>query len=164
MRIALLLLALLLAACGGDAPKANINIGSNAPAFKTVRADASAAGFPADFAGKPVVIRFWADWCKYCKEFSQGGWEDLRKAVESRPEIELQSVDVDSAAPTDKAAVASADVQAMPDIRLVLVGKRSIKYEGERSATAILAALDSLQKDGSAAPAEGVAHADVDGQ
>jgi peroxiredoxin len=67
MRIALLLLALLLAACGGDAPKANINIGSNAPAFKTVRADASAAGFPADFAGKPVVIRFWADWCKYCE-------------------------------------------------------------------------------------------------
>ena len=67
MRTALLLLALLLAACGGDAPKANINIGSNAPAFKTVRADASAAGFPADFAGKPVVIRFWADWCKYCE-------------------------------------------------------------------------------------------------
>jgi len=23
--------------------------------------------FPADFAGRPVVIRFWADWCKYCE-------------------------------------------------------------------------------------------------
>ena len=67
MRILLLIATLLLAACGNDAPKANINIGSIAPTFQTFRADGGATHFPAAFFGKPLVIRFWADWCKYCQ-------------------------------------------------------------------------------------------------
>ena len=67
MRILLLIATLLLAACGNDAPKANINIGSIAPTFQTFRTDGGATHFPAAYFGKPLVVRFWADWCKYCE-------------------------------------------------------------------------------------------------
>lgn len=75
MRLPALLFALTLAACGQEAPKVNINVGSSAPTFQTVRFDGAAEQFPSAFAGKPLVIRFWADWCKYC--------EGEMKAIES---------------------------------------------------------------------------------
>ena len=67
MRLFLLIAALLLAACGSETPKANINIGSTAPAFQTSRIDGAAEQFPAAYAGKALVVRFWADWCKFCE-------------------------------------------------------------------------------------------------
>ena len=68
MRLLLIIAALLLAtACGKEAPKANINVGSIAPTFQTFRTDGGATHFPAAYFGKPLVVRFWADWCKYCE-------------------------------------------------------------------------------------------------
>lgn len=67
MRLPALLLALALTACGGGEPAVNLNIGGIAPTFQTFRADGGATHFPAAFFGKPLVIRFWADWCKYCE-------------------------------------------------------------------------------------------------
>lgn len=61
-----LVCALLLAACGGE-PPTKLNTGDAAPAFKTVRLDGTAIDFPAAFSGTPVVLRFWADWCKFCE-------------------------------------------------------------------------------------------------
>lgn len=43
------------------------NIGDPAPAFDTVRLDGTPANFPADWAGRPLVINFWADWCPSCE-------------------------------------------------------------------------------------------------
>lgn len=60
------LCVLLLAACGGEPPP-KLNTGMVAPAFQTVQPDGAAVDFPAAFAGKPVVLRFWADWCKFCE-------------------------------------------------------------------------------------------------
>jgi cytochrome c biogenesis protein CcmG/thiol:disulfide interchange protein DsbE len=59
--------AFLLTACGGGTPASKLNVGDLAPSFQTTRADGTAVNFPAAWAGKPVVIRFWADWCKYCE-------------------------------------------------------------------------------------------------
>lgn len=60
------LCVLLFAACSGGEPPKNLNVGDIAPTFQAVRADGMAAHFPAAWAGQPVVIRFWADWCRYC--------------------------------------------------------------------------------------------------
>lgn len=73
-----LLAALLLAACGGDKPPARLNIGDVAPGFETVRPDGTAVQFPAAWAGKPLVIRFWADWCRYC----EGEMKDIEKVYQ----------------------------------------------------------------------------------
>jgi peroxiredoxin len=72
------LFALTLAACGGDKPPAKLNIGDIAPTFQTFRADGMPAHFPAAWAGKPLVIRFWADWCKYC----EGEMKDIEKVYQ----------------------------------------------------------------------------------
>lgn len=61
-----LLLTALISSCSGE-PPAKLNTGDAAPAFKTVRPDGTAIDFPAAFAGSPVVLRFWADWCKFCE-------------------------------------------------------------------------------------------------
>lgn len=68
-----LLAALVLTACdGGNASR--LNTGDAAPRFTASNLDASTVRFPDDLRGKAVVIRFWADWCRYC--------EDEMKAIE----------------------------------------------------------------------------------
>ena len=68
MRLSALLASLfLLTACGSDNPAVKLNIGDPAPKFSAPALDGKNHEFPAAFAGKPLVIRFWADWCKYCE-------------------------------------------------------------------------------------------------
>lgn len=76
MRLLTLLLAFaLLAGCGSDNPAVKLNMGDLAPKFQTVTVDGKNVEFFSGNAGKPLVIRFWADWCKYC--------EGEMKAIES---------------------------------------------------------------------------------
>jgi peroxiredoxin len=74
MRILFILTAMLLGACSND-PAPKLNVGDIAPTFQTTRLDGMAAHFPAAWTGRPVVIRFWADWCRFC--------EGEMKAIES---------------------------------------------------------------------------------
>ncbi|UCV05248.1 TlpA family protein disulfide reductase [Dechloromonas denitrificans] len=67
MRLLALLAGLfVLTACGSDHPDMKLNNGDPAPQFSTVAVDGTSVAYPATYAGKPLVIRFWADWCKYC--------------------------------------------------------------------------------------------------
>ena len=56
-----------LSACNSGAPSVQLNTGQPAPTFQTLALDGTPVHFPAAFAGKPLVIRFWADWCQYCE-------------------------------------------------------------------------------------------------
>lgn len=66
MRFLFLACLVLLAACGGE-QAAKLNLGDPAPAFTTQRLDGGKVDFPAAATGRPLVIRFWADWCRYCE-------------------------------------------------------------------------------------------------
>lgn len=50
--------------------------GSLAPSFTLTRLDGSPLRFPEELAGRPLVIRFWADWCPYCRD-EMAGLEQL---------------------------------------------------------------------------------------
>jgi cytochrome c biogenesis protein CcmG, thiol:disulfide interchange protein DsbE len=65
LRLLLALGACGLLACGSEAPA--LNVGQAAPAFHSEPLAGQPADFPAAYAGRPVVLRFWADWCRYCE-------------------------------------------------------------------------------------------------
>ncbi len=60
-------LAWLLSGCAEDRPPAPVN-GQTAPSFALERLDGARIALPADLAGKVVAVRFWADWCPYCRK------------------------------------------------------------------------------------------------
>lgn len=60
-------LILLLAACGGPDTPAPVN-GQLAPAFQLNSLVGGTLTVPGSVTGKVVAIRFWADWCPYCRK------------------------------------------------------------------------------------------------
>lgn len=98
LRSLFLLTFLLLSACD-SAPK--LNTGSVAPAFTTIYMDGTTARFPDDFRGKPVVIRFWADWCRFC----EGEMTAIEQVYQRRREQGVEILAVNAG--QDKSTIAS---------------------------------------------------------
>lgn len=88
-----------LSACDNTAPK--LNTGAAAPPFSAARLDGSTTRFPDEFRGKPVVIRFWADWCRYC----EGEMKAIEQVYQRRREKGLQVLAVNAG--QDQKAVAA---------------------------------------------------------
>ncbi len=59
------LVSLLLSACGEKSPQ--LTPGQLAPAFQLQNLSGETLDFPTDLSGKVVALRFWADWCPFCK-------------------------------------------------------------------------------------------------
>lgn len=66
-KFAFLALALLLNGCGeeGSPPP---ETGQPAPAFQAENLAGARVAVPAGYAGRVLAIRFWADWCPYCRK------------------------------------------------------------------------------------------------
>ncbi|MEG3638017.1 TlpA family protein disulfide reductase [Magnetococcus sp. PR-3] len=58
------LVTLLLVGCDTQAPLKN---GDLAPPFTLQNLENEPLYFPSDLKGQSVVLRFWADWCPYCR-------------------------------------------------------------------------------------------------
>ncbi|EXI73894.1 MAG: Thiol-disulfide oxidoreductase ResA [Candidatus Accumulibacter sp. SK-11] len=98
-RLVIALLALVAAACD-EGSAVRLNVGDVAPAFAAPTLDAGPLAFPGELRGRPVVIRFWADWCRFCADEMQaieGVWQRHRQqglvvlainAGQSRQEVE----------------------------------------------------------------------------
>ena len=70
MRSFLLALACaLLAACG--TPDTGPKMGSAAPPFEATDLDGKRHRFPEDFAGKPVILDFWADYSRRANSMTE---------------------------------------------------------------------------------------------
>lgn len=65
MNLLSLLLLFLLAGCGDEAPI--LSKGQVMQGFTLDRLTEGTLRFPDDLLGKVVAIRFWADWCPFCK-------------------------------------------------------------------------------------------------
>lgn len=59
-------MSLLLVACAGDVAQPPAH-GEPAPAFQASTLAGAPVRVPADYAGRVVALRFWADWCPYCR-------------------------------------------------------------------------------------------------
>ena len=66
-----LVLILLVAACGKPDTRAPQN-GQPPPAFQLPRLAGGTLAVPGGVAGQVVAIRFWADWCPYCRKEMAG--------------------------------------------------------------------------------------------
>lgn len=64
----LLSLAMLWPLMGCGPQTSQPQAGAAAPAFPVERVDGSRASFPDDYSGRVVALRFWADWCPFCKD------------------------------------------------------------------------------------------------
>jgi cytochrome c biogenesis protein CcmG, thiol:disulfide interchange protein DsbE len=55
----------LLVGCEQELP--TIKVGAPAPAFALEQLDGPSVHFPEQYRGKVVAVRFWADWCPFCR-------------------------------------------------------------------------------------------------
>lgn len=64
--VVLALMSFFLIACSdGDAPQ--FIKGKPTPTFELAKLDSGSMRFPDDMKGKIITVRFWADWCPFCK-------------------------------------------------------------------------------------------------
>ncbi|GAB6042552.1 TlpA family protein disulfide reductase [Endothiovibrio diazotrophicus] len=90
----------LLAGCGGE-QRPRLQHGDPAPPFQTENLAGEKIGLPA--TGEVVAIRFWADWCPYCKK-EMGDIEPVYRELKGRG-LRVWAVNVGQDRETAKAFV-----------------------------------------------------------
>ena len=88
-------------------------------------------------AERPVVVDFWAEWCKPCKQLTPV----LEAAVEGR-DVVLAKIDVDA----NKQLAREYDVSGIPAVKAFKNGHVVAEFVGAKSRPAVDAFLDELTK------------------
>ena len=88
-------------------------------------------------AQTPVVVDFWAEWCKPCKQLTPV----LEQAVEDR-EVVLATVDVDA----NKSLAREYGISGIPAVKAFRNGRVVAEFVGAKSRVAVDAFLDELTK------------------
>ena len=65
LNIALLMMLISIAGCGEET--VNLTKGQATPAFDLPKMQTGQLQFPQELKGNVIAIRFWADWCPFCK-------------------------------------------------------------------------------------------------
>ena len=103
--------------------------------------DVTEKSFEADVikrsADQPVVVDFWAEWCKPCKQLTPV----LEEAVAER-DVTLAKVDVDA----NKQLAQEYNVSGIPAVKAFRNGEVVAEFVGARSRAAVDAFLDELTR------------------
>ena len=108
--IRLMLLSALLLISGLS--EAKIEGGQQAPDFLGKNAKTGAEVKLADFAGKIVVLHFWASWCDYC-------YKTLNVMEHLQDQLGAQNLQVVSIAVKDDARLVNEITAEMPDLSMI---------------------------------------------
>lgn len=92
----------LLVGCGEEATRPPAS-DTAAPAFAAVDLAGGAVKVPDDFKGRVVALRFWADWCPYCRK-EMAGLQPVYARLRERG-LEILAVNVAQDAATARAFV-----------------------------------------------------------
>ncbi len=88
-------------------------------------------------AEKPVVVDFWAEWCKPCKQLTPV----LEEAVEGR-EVVLATVDIEA----NKGLAREYGIAGIPAVKAFKDGRVVAEFVGAKSRVAVDGFLDELTK------------------
>jgi len=88
-------------------------------------------------AETPVVVDFWAEWCKPCKQLTPL----LEEAIESR-DVVLAKIDVDA----NKNLAREYGIAGIPAVKAFKNGREVAGFVGMKTRTAVDAFLDELTK------------------
>lgn len=84
-----ILVALMLAGCGGGAPTEPVRIGGASPEFELPLLDGGTLGSD-DLQGRPIILNFWATWCQPCRrEFP------VLETFDRDPRVEVVTIALD---------------------------------------------------------------------
>ena len=86
------------------------------------------------FAGEVTVTYYFLEQCPWCKKFAPE-WESFKKAI-AEEKLAIKAVEVNAEKESDKVPK---DIKGFPTVQIAKADGAAVAYDGERTASALLA-------------------------